>query len=541
MDETVRRLGSGVVASIVSSESATGLRVPAVKETLTRIPDQADTLVDTWPASLSPGPPTSESAARVGPVSGRRGSAALRTLLLGADIAVAAGAWLALSGVSMSYATNGRRWGSAIAATFVTLVAMQFLGLYRSRFCVQRAQEMARIVFAVFAGSVAFVLVKGTGVGSHGAPVVVGSFCALALIVSRWIFGQWLCAQRARGRFLRGIVMIGANEDAGELLTMLRSQPELGYEVRAIIGETQSGPDWADLPRARSLDELPSIARQTHATGVLILANALSSVEVNRVIKLCARDNLHVQVCPGFRGLAMRRVRRLPMSGEVFLYVEPGRRPTWQLVAKRMLDVLGAAVGLLIATPILLIAWVAIRLEDNGPTLYRQVRIGLNEQPFVVYKLRSMVLDADKAVNLAVDNERTDGPLFKSVHDPRVTRVGAILRALSIDELPQLFNVLTGTMSLVGPRPALAEEVAQFDPELLRRHNLKPGITGLWQIEARDNPSFHAYRRLDLFYVENWSIGLDLAILLVTMPMLITHVLRMHQPGEAAQKTPSEA
>jgi lipopolysaccharide/colanic/teichoic acid biosynthesis glycosyltransferase len=132
-----------------------------------------------------------------------------------------------------------------------------------------------------------------------------------------------------------------------------------------------------------------------------------------------------------------------------------------------------------------------------------------------------MTTDDEVDVDLAAINERCDGPLFKAARDPRVTRVGAVVRALSIDELPQLFNVLSGTMSLVGPRPALPTEVAQFDSELLRRHGVKPGITGLWQLEARDNPSFHAYRRLDLLYVDNWSIGLDLFILLATVPKVL--------------------
>jgi lipopolysaccharide/colanic/teichoic acid biosynthesis glycosyltransferase len=199
-------------------------------------------------------------------------------------------------------------------------------------------------------------------------------------------------------------------------------------------------------------------------------------------------------------------------------------------VAKRVLDFVGAALGVVIIAPILLLVCVAIKLEDKGPALYRQIRIGLDGRPFVVFKLRSMVLDADKDVGHAVTNDRTDGPLFKSANDPRITRVGAVIRALSIDELPQLLNVLTGSMSLVGPRPALASEVDQFDPELLRRHCVKPGMTGLWQVEARDNPSFHTYRRLDLFYVDNWSIGLDLVILLTTVPMLLAHALRVQEP-----------
>ena len=217
------------------------------------------------------------------------------------------------------------------------------------------------------------------------------------------------------------------------------------------------------------------------------------------------------------------------MSGETFLYVEPERHPRWQLAAKRVVDVLGAAIGLLITAPVIVLAAIAIRLEDRGPAIYRQVRIGLNGRPFEVYKLRTMAPGSDRDADLEAINERTDGPLFKAAHDPRITRVGAVVRALSIDELPQLFNVLTGTMSLVGPRPAIPDEVEQFDSELLRRHDVKPGITGLWQLEARDNPSFHAYRRLDLLYVDNWSIGLDLYIILATVPMVIAQILNSYR------------
>ena len=256
--------------------------------------------------------------------------------------------------------------------------------------------------------------------------------------------------------------MIGTNEDAVAIWTMLHTHPELGYEVRGIIGKHGRRSDWAHLPNGRALDRLPEIARHTRATGVLLVANVLSAAEVYDVIELSAANSLHVQVWPGFTGLGTRRVRRFPMSGETFLYVESGR-PTWELAAKRAVDLLGAAVGLLIAAPVLLVAWIAIRLEDGGPSLYRQVRIGLNGRPFVVYKLRTMTVEPDIGVDLAEINERTGGPLFKAVHDPRVTGVGAVVRAQS-DELPQLFNVLTGTMSLVGPRPALPKEVAQLTP-----------------------------------------------------------------------------
>jgi len=499
-------------------------------------------LADVQPVQTRSDLPEGQPEAGVPRAASRRRSSGLRARLLTLDAAATAATWLALSSLSMVATEAGRRWGAAFAATVVTLAAMQLLGLYRSRLCVQHQQEIARIIVAVAAGAVTFGMISGSGSRGHDATVVAAGSCVLTLMVLRWTYGQWLCAQRARGRYCRGIVMVGTNDDAVDLWTMLHSQPELGYEVRGIIGKPRPCWGWSNLLKGRTIDELPEMAKQTDATGVLVLANALSVAEVNRVIELSAAHGLHVQVCPGFRGLATRRVRRLPMSGEAFLYVEPGRRRTWQVVAKRIVDLLGAAVGMLIVLPVLILAWIAIRLEDGGPAIYRQVRIGLNEQPFVVYKLRSMTLDADKGIDhVAVINERTDGPLFKATHDPRVTRVGTVIRALSIDELPQLFNVLNGTMSLVGPRPALPQEVAQFDPELLRRHSIKPGLTGLWQLEARDNPSFHAYRRLDLLYVDNWSIGLDLVTILATVPMVIARALKGRRPARKPQEAPSEA
>jgi exopolysaccharide biosynthesis polyprenyl glycosylphosphotransferase len=538
---TIRDVGSRVVAD-VSSELSAEWWTPSVEQTLTRLPKRPlDEPAGPRPPRMQPGAAQVERDTLREPEVARTKSSGLRIRLLIVDIAAVAGTWLLVGTMHMPASTPGRRWGAALAAALVTLLFIHVLGLYRSRLCVQRSQETVRIVVAVAAGAVTFELLRGDRDRSAVVALVAAGTCVLALIALRWLYGQWLRAQRARGRYLRGLVMVGVNEDAAAVWTMLDSEPELGYEVRGFIGNPRRCWDWADLPSSQAIDQLPRIAKQTDASGVLLVANALSAAQAQRVIGLASANGLHVQVWPGFRGLGTRRVRRLPMSGETFLYVEPGRRPTWQFAAKRAVDVLGAAVGLLIGAPLLLLAWAAIRLEDGGPALYRQVRIGLDQRPFVVYKLRTMAVGADKSVDLAIINERTDGPLFKAAHDPRVTRVGAVLRALSVDEIPQLFNVLTGTMSLVGPRPALPQEVAEFDTELLRRHDVKPGVTGLWQLEARDNPSFHAYRRLDLFYVDNWSIGMDLSILLATLPMVITRAMSVCRPERKAPEVLSEA
>jgi lipopolysaccharide/colanic/teichoic acid biosynthesis glycosyltransferase len=208
------------------------------------------------------------------------------------------------------------------------------------------------------------------------------------------------------------------------------------------------------------------------------------------------------------------------------LTLVPPRRPAhpsaagWQAVAKRALDVLVSAIALLGVAPVLLVLLVAVR-RDGGPALFRQERVGKDGVRFTVLKLRTMVVDAESRVAELRDRNEADGPLFKLRDDPRVTPIGRFLRKTSLDELPQLLNVLRGEMSLVGPRPALPSEVDEWDAELHARLDVKPGITGRWQVSGRSDADFATYRRLDLSYVEEWSILVDLAILLRTIPTVL--------------------
>lgn len=231
-------------------------------------------------------------------------------------------------------------------------------------------------------------------------------------------------------------------------------------------------------------------------------------------------------------GVLGSRIRTAPVSGLPMLYVEAHRPPTWHQLAKRATDIMTAAVLLPLSAPVLLLAAICIRLEDRGPVLYRHAVIGRYGVQTEVPKLRTMVPNAAQMQDEIKDmNEREGGPLFKASNDPRVTRIGRLLRDTSIDELPQLWDVPTGRMSLVGPRFAMPKEAAQFDEELRRRRTvMRPGITGSWQTEARDNPSFSTYRRLDLLYVDNWSLGLDLAILVNTAHAVIVRAMRAVLP-----------
>ena len=234
-----------------------------------------------------------------------------------------------------------------------------------------------------------------------------------------------------------------------------------------------------------------------------------------------------------------QRVRPLPVAHEPFFYLEPAPAFHGAPLVKRAIDVVGASLMLVVTAPVSIAAAIAIKAGDRGPVLFHQVRVGRNGKPIVIHKFRTMSADAEsKLDDLKAANVRT-GPFFKVPDDPRVTKVGRWLRASSIDELPQLLNVLRGELSLVGPRPSLLEETARFDQGFLARLDMRPGITGLWQVEARHNPSFQANRHLDLFYVENWRLGLDLAILLATLHTVVIDSLTSVQRARQRRREES--
>lgn len=203
----------------------------------------------------------------------------------------------------------------------------------------------------------------------------------------------------------------------------------------------------------------------------------------------------------------------------------PPERPppthTVGLAVKRLLDVFLAASGLLVLSPLLLVTAILVKRQDGGPVIYRQERAGLYGRPFTLYKFRTMVEDADRRLDEVLPLNEMSGPAFKIRNDPRLTRLGGFLRRASIDELPQLYNVLRGEMSLVGPRPPLPSEVRRYERWQMRRLSVKPGLTCIWQVSGRNELDFETWVRLDLQYIDNWSLLLDLELLLATLPAVI--------------------
>ena len=409
--------------------------------------------------------------------------------------------------------------------------AMVIQRLYLARVCSIRAEELSRTARASVASGVLVVIIS-EALHSHLSitRAVIGSAVAfLSLGMLRGIYGSMLRERRARGLNRRPIVIVGTNNEARELADLVVTHPEFGYEPVGVIGRLDEYQWWPDsIPYLGTVEDASDLVSEAGANGVLIAASSLEQGDLKRVTREFLSSDLHVHLSSGLWGIDHRRLRSVPLAHEPIFYLERISLSWWNKATKRSLDLLVAVTGLIVVSPILVVAAIATKLGDRGPVLFKQVRVGKGGRHFTVYKMRTMVPNAEKMLtDTARENGNLrDGPLFKLENDPRRTKVGRIMEAASIDELPQLFNVLNGTMSLVGPRPALPSEVAQFDEELLERFSVPPGITGLWQVEARDNPSFSAYRRLDLFYVENWSVTLDLAILVETFSSVLSRLAR---------------
>ncbi len=450
------------------------------------------------------------------------GSPPLRRLLVAVDAFALVLGWLAacvaLSTVApQPVPTTGLLvQGAALVPLGILLLSAS--GLYRRAVCANRAAEVARILRATLAlNLVTLALLVGYGFEAAATAALVGAAVwGSVLLVERGLFREWIQLRRAGGDFGAPIVVVGGVGDSIQRTTrFLADNPFLGFDVRGV----------ADPVSAR--DE----ALRVGASGVVLDAGSLSGDQMNTAVRDLSAAGLHVHVNSGLRGIDSRRITVSPLADETFLHVAPLSLSRRQVILKRALDVSIGSVLLVLAAPVLVVAAIAIKLDDGGPLLFRQQRVGNAGELFNLYKLRTMVVDADARLAELRERNHRDGPLFKLAADPRVTRVGRFLRASSIDELPQLFNVLEGTMSLVGPRPALEAEAAQFDHQLNQRLTVKPGVTGLWQVEARDLPSFDLYRRYDLLYVQNWSILGDVAIILRTATVVLMRGFRAVLPA----------
>ena len=344
---------------------------------------------------------------------------------------------------------------------------------------------------------------------------------SLTLVVERKIARNMFAKLRADGTICRRIVIVGTDAHAIGLMHTYERNPALGYQVMGFVGDDDLGRR-GGVEVLGSISELERILHEQHAVGVVVSLASVKSDEVNTVARKLTEDGFHVALSSSLRDIDITRLRPQQLDGRTMIYVEPVLRGGWRAVAKRAFDIVIASTLLLLSVPLLLASIVAIRLDSRGPVLFRQVRVGRNGEHFTLVKLRTMTVDAEERKEQLRDLNEVGGALFKIKDDPRVTRVGRTLRKLSIDELPQLLCVLQGSMSMVGPRPALPDEVSQWDDEILERLRVLPGLTGMWQVSGRSDASFETYKRLDLYYVDNWSLRHDAEICARTIRVVLT-------------------
>jgi exopolysaccharide biosynthesis polyprenyl glycosylphosphotransferase len=352
--------------------------------------------------------------------------------------------------------------------------------------------------------------------------VLSSAFVILARLAIRYLLGRI----RRRGLNLRYMLILGSNSRAVSLAKRVEAKPELGYRVLGFVDDDWPGSEEflrTGYPLCCNFDNLPEYLRRNVVDEVAIYLPLRSFYEhTSQVAALCEQHGIIMRFDSDMFNLKIARSRADDFEGDPHIAAYSGSLDGWPVLAKRALDVLVSTVLLILLAPLFILSAVLIRFTSEGPIFFLQERVGLNKRRFRIYKFRTMIPNAEKMLpELEMLNEAA-GPVFKIKNDPRMTPIGKFLRRASIDELPQLFNVLKGDMSLVGPRPLPVRDYEGFNEDWQRRRfSIRPGITCLWQVKGRSSITFNQWMELDIKYLDDWSLWLDFKILLWTIPAVL--------------------
>jgi len=401
---------------------------------------------------------------------------------------------------------------------------------YEARFVGVGASEFQRIfnAFLQLTAVVAFASFVTHADLARGFVLVALPLTLVLDLVGRYTARKWLHNQRAAGRAMKSVLLVGDADAVASFTTVLTRDRHAGMRVvgacvpSEAIAETRTVEALAEVevPLLGDVDSVVGAVRYARADTVAVVSSGRIGPEKLRWISWQLEgSDTELVVSPGLIEVAGPRLHIQPVAGLPLLHVEEPEFTGFRRVCKSGFDRSVAATAMLLLSPLYLGLVLAIRLSSSGPALFRQVRVGRDGKPFTMLKFRSMYVDAEQRLAaIAGQNDHgSDGVLFKMRNDPRVTPVGRLLRKFSLDELPQLINVVNGSMSLVGPRPPLPSEVARYEAHVHRRFLVKPGVTGLWQVSGRSDLAWDESVRLDLRYVENWSMASDLQILWKTV------------------------
>jgi len=411
------------------------------------------------------------------------------------------------------------------------IVLMAFRGMYRLRIAGTIGRQFWILLNAAFTGfalySIFEFLVRSRanlGLDDNTRAFVAFSWVAAVIVP---LLGRLLLAFIFSIAYRFGIgrmrvLVVGGGRVGKIVMQHLAAFPALGYQIIGFINEHNTvQADFGRFHVLGSVDNLEQVLRDYQIGEAVIALPASKQGNIVRSIRICERNGIKYRIVPDMQEFSLARVDIEEIQGLPLFDIRRTPLEYWQRQIKRGIDVLGAALLLAIGAPIwLFVAWL-IKLDSPGPAIYRQERIGRNGEPFTTFKFRSMFINADAHRNDLSPANKSGRGLFKVKNDPRRTRVGSFIRKTSIDEIPQLWNVLRGEMSLVGPRPPLPEEYARYEEWEKRRLEMSPGLTGLWQVRGRSDITFEEMVLMDIYYIENWNIIIDIQILLRTIPAVL--------------------
>ncbi|WP_433533477.1 sugar transferase [Micromonospora sp. CA-263727] len=426
---------------------------------------------------------------------------------------------------------RGHLW-LTIALPFAWLIALTLNRAYETRYLFVGNDEYARVVRSGLAltTTLAIVALVFEFRLARGYVIIAMPLMVVASVVLRYLLRQRLHRSWARGHRLHRVILVGHEHAVGEMAKRLRRERYHGLGVVGACLPYEQADSAARRapgilpPVLGTFEEVAAAVSRTGADTVVVLScPEIAGAALRRLAWQLERDDVDLIVASNLVDVAGDRTTIRPVDGLPMLHVEHPRLKGGRRLLKGFFDRVSALLLLTLASPLLLVIALLVRLTPGagGPVIFRQERVGRNGRLFVIYKFRTMYVDAEDRLAELLDRNEHDGGLFKIRDDPRVTRVGHWLRRFSLDELPQLVNVIKGDMSLVGPRPPLAREVANYPPDMRRRLVVKPGLTGLWQVSGRSDLSWEESIRLDLSYVENWSLTMDLTILLRTLGAVV--------------------
>ncbi len=361
---------------------------------------------------------------------------------------------------------------------------------------------------------------------SRGWTLLTWVLAIVMVLAARAVLSLVVALVRRRGGLMRPTLVVGSNAESADIIRVLRHNPETGLVPIGCLASSQAerlGLDFCsgDIPVLGTAREVAEIVSATNADCVIIASTAFDHDVLARIIAELRAVDVDVHISSGLFEVLTSRVVVNEVAGVPLITVKGISLSKGNLLVKRTFDLLVAGTFVILGMPIWLLIALLIKLTSRGPVFYGQPRAGRDGTTFQMLKFRSMYVDSEaRLAELSAANEAS-GPLFKMKDDPRVTSVGKWLRKFSLDEFPQLINVLKGEMSLVGPRPPLPHEVELYSVKDWRRLEVVPGMTGLWQVSGRSSLTFDEMIALDLFYIENWSVGLDITLMLRTIPAVL--------------------